>query len=240
MLKLIPISSNEKTGPIATTYRAGAYDPYATCPTTCPLLPTLQPKQTTAHEIDQEYLSALRQAVPKHGQAWTYSHFHHTQLPITDTGTIINISTDSVAEALTAISHGYPTVLAAPHTWHHATPKYPTEAPIKFVECPANLNPRIQCSNCGNGRPLCARPHRNYIVVFPGHGSTKKVLGTTNPTNGCYGLHGNTRIHWKHLTQKTQGPNDAELLTHWVKNLPYKSLLRHHIVGDLGLQPIQP
>ena len=239
MLKLIPQSWNLKTGPIATTYRSAPNNPYGTCPSTCPLLPVLQPKQETAHEIDNDYLIALQKAVPRYGQAWTYSHFHYSHLPITDTGTIINVSTDSVAKALTAVSHGYPTVLAAPQSWHRATPKYPTETPVKFVECPANLNIRIKCSNCGNGRPLCARPNRDYVVVFPGHGSKKAVIGTPNPTGGCYGLHGNTRIHWDALSKRQQqDPPDHERLTHWVKTLPYRSLLRHHIVGDLGrIQP---
>ena len=238
MLKLIPQSSNLKTGPIATTYRSAPNNPYGTCPSTCPLLPILQPNQTASQEIDNDYLIALQKTVPKNGYSWTYSHFSYSLLPRPTTGTIINVSTDSVAKALTTISHGYPTVLAAPHTWHRATPKYPTEAPIKFAECPANLNPRIKCSNCGNGRPLCARPDRDYVVVFPRHGSSKTVVGTSNPTGGCYGIHGNTRIHWDKLSKKQQDPPDYELLTHWVKTLPYRSLLRHHIVGGLGrIQP---
>lgn len=235
MLKLVPLSGNRKTGPIAVTYRTSPNNNYGTCPTSCPLLPILQNEETTAHEIDQDYLSALRQAVPKRGQAWTYSHFPYQQLPITDTGTIINISTDTLAEALTAKAHGYPTVFAAPANWKNAAPKYPMGGPTRFVQCPAVSNDRINCRNCGNGRPLCARPERDYVVVFPGHGSRKKVIGTENPTGGCYGLFGRTRTIWNRTAKQHQDASDPELLLAWTKTLPYGSYLRHHVVGDLGL-----
>jgi hypothetical protein len=32
--------------------------------------------------------------------------------------------------------------------------------------------------DCGNGRPLCARPERDYVVVFVAHGTSKKQVGT--------------------------------------------------------------
>ena len=77
-LKLINQSSNRKTGAIATTYRAGS-SMYGSCPATCSLNPD---GDNSAKEIDQDYLTALRKAVPKKGQAWTYSHFDYKDIPI--------------------------------------------------------------------------------------------------------------------------------------------------------------
>ncbi len=74
-LKLINQSSNRKTGAIATTYRAGS-SMYGSCPASCSLNPDAD---NSATEIDQDYLMALRKAVPKKGTAWTYSHFDITR-----------------------------------------------------------------------------------------------------------------------------------------------------------------
>lgn len=231
MLTLIERSEASKLGGVATTYRSGHTNRFATCPTSCPLLPLHNPASST---IDKPYLEALLHAVPKRGLAWTYTHFPANEIPITTTETIINVSTDTLETATHSFSSGYPTVYAAPYQWLKNVPKYPTEQPIRFVECPANLNKRITCRNCGNGRPLCARPDRDYIIVFPGHGVKKKLVGTSKSTGACYGAYGPTGWQWHKATGKSQDRPDEELLTDWVKTLPYGSYLRHHIVGDLG------
>lgn len=231
MLTLVDRTEASKLGPIAATYRAASTNPYGTCPSSCPLLPLHKPAAST---IDLKYLHAVLKAVPKKGRAWTYTHFHHSQIPHDHSRTIINVSADRLDQAVEAHLAGHPTVYAAPHHWTRATPKYPTEAPIRFVECPANLNRRITCSNCGNGRPLCARPERDYVIVFPGHGSRKKVVGTNKATGACYGALGPVKRAWNRASEKNQDRPDEELLLGWVKTLPYGSYLRHHIVGDLG------
>lgn len=231
MLTLVKSSEASKLGGIAATYRAGATNIFSTCPTSCPLLPLHQP---SANQIDQPYLEALIQAVPKKGLAWTYTHFHHSNIPLNTEGTTINVSTDTTEQAIEAFTAGYPSVYAAPFSWFKQVPKYPTPQPIKFVECPANLNTRITCRNCGNGMPLCARKDRSYIIVFPGHGTKKKYLGTPTTAGSCYGAFGPVRHAWNRVNKKTQDRPDPELLIDWVKTLPYRSFLRHHVVGDLG------
>ena len=39
MLKTVAVTSNRKTGPIATTYRSGVHETYGTCPRSCSLHP---------------------------------------------------------------------------------------------------------------------------------------------------------------------------------------------------------
>lgn len=234
MLTLVNRTEASKLGPIAATYRAASTNPFGTCPASCPLLPL---HKQTSNILDIDYLHAVSKAVPKKGLAWTYTHFHHSQIPHTDTGTIINVSTDSLDQAVETQIHGFPTVYAAPSNWTRNVPKYPTEAPIRFVECPTNRNSRITCSNCGNGRPLCARPERDYIIVFPGHGTKKNSVGTNHSAGSCYGANGPIRHVWNRTGEKIQDRPDEELLLDWVKTLPYKSYLRHHVVGDLGYAP---
>jgi hypothetical protein len=100
MLRTVPVTANRKTGPIAVTYRSGTHETYGTCPKSCALHPK---NETGADSIDAEYLAALRQAVPRNGQAWTYSHFPAELLPVPAAGeTVINASCDTMADALAA------------------------------------------------------------------------------------------------------------------------------------------
>lgn len=111
MLKTVKISGNKKTGPIAVTYRAGGHNVFGTCPKTCALNPQ---GDHAADLIDAGYLQALRQAVPRNGQAWTYSHFPAELLPVPAPGeTVINASCDTMADALAAVRAGRPAVVAA-------------------------------------------------------------------------------------------------------------------------------
>jgi len=94
MLKTIRQSSNKKTGPIATTYRAGQHHTFGTCPKTCALNPN---GQHAAALVDRDYLAAVYNAVPRNGQAWTYSHFGFENLPKPAPGkTTINYSADTI------------------------------------------------------------------------------------------------------------------------------------------------
>ena len=227
MLKTVPISSNRKTGPIAVTYRAGMHETYSTCPTTC----ALHPKSATgATLIDREYFDALRVAVPKRGVAWTYSHFDAALLPVPAKGeTVINASCDTVAQALRAVSLGRPATYAAPADTAQQWP--PRVEGVRFVRCPAELADKFTCDQCGNGRPLCARGERDYVVVFVAHGTGAKKVGTG--TGGCYAANGPTAIQW-HGTKKTGAVNDAQALRAFAASLPVGSKLRHHVAGDIG------
>jgi hypothetical protein len=171
----------------------------------------------------------LRHAVPRKGQAWTYSHFPAELLPAPAPGeTVINASCDTIPQALAAVAAGRPAVVAAPSgtVWPY------TLDGVRFVQCPAELAENFSCAQCGNGRPLCARGDRNYVIVFVAHGSGARLVGDDAP-GGCYGNGGPVRLAWE-STKKTGAQDDGAALAAFARSLPPGSLLRHHIVGDLG------
>jgi len=227
MLKTVKHSANKKTGPIAVTYRAGGHSVFGTCPKTCALNPQ---GNNAADLVDVDYLQAVRRAVPRNGQAWTYSHFPAELLPAPAPGeTVINASCDTIPQALAAVAAGRPAVVAAPSgtVWPY------TVDGVKFVQCPAELAENFSCAQCGAGRPLCARGNRDYVVVFVAHGSGARLVGDDTP-GGCYGNGGPVRLAWEKT--KTGGhQDDAAELLRFSRSLPPGSLLRHHVVGDLGL-----
>ena len=226
MLKTIRTSANRKTGPIAVTYRAGQHATLATCPKSCPLNPK---GDQGADLVDQDYLAAVRQAVPPRGQAWTYSHFPAELLPVPAPGeTVINASCDSIPQALAAVALGRPAVVAAPAgtVWPY------TAAGVRFVQCPAELADDFSCAQCGGGRPLCARGDRDYVIVFVAHGQAARLVGQ-DQAGGCYGTGGPVALAW-HGTRKAGAPDDSAAVVRFARSLPPGSLLRHHVVGDLG------
>lgn len=229
MLKTVPVSSNRKTGPIAVTYRSGVHETYGTCPKSC----QLHPKNSTGTEaVDEEYLQALSDAVPRNGIAWSYSHFPAEVLPKPKAGkTVINASCDSMEEAAHAVSLGRPAVLAAPvgTQW----PKQVND--VRFIRCPAELADNFTCRQCGNGKPLCARPDRDFVVVFVAHGTGAKKVGTGE--GGCYAASGPTAIQW-HGTKKKGLADDAKALKAFARSLPPGSMLRHHVAGDIGREVV--
>ena len=232
MLKTIRISANGKTGPIAVTYRAGAHHTFGTCPASCALNPQ---GAHGAELIDAEYLAALYDAVPPGGQAWTYSHFAFQHLPKPAPGkTTINYSADTMAQAVAAFRAGHPATVAAPAgtVWPY------TFEGVQFVQCPEQLSPAgsgFTCASCGNGRPLCARGEREYVIVFVAHGSgAAKVAAGMDDPGGCYAAQGHVAIAW-HTTRTTGAPDDAVAVAAFARSLPAESLLRHHIAGDIGL-----
>jgi hypothetical protein len=227
MLKTVAVSANKKTGPIAVTYRAGEHETYGTCPKTCGLHPK---SETGTAQIDQEYLAAISDAVPRGGKAWTYSHFDANALPVPVPGkTVINASCDTVAEALAAVAAGRPAVMAAPKDTADLWPQVVDG--VRLLRCPAELADNFTCHQCGNGDPLCARGNRDYVVVFVAHGPSAKRVGTGD--GGCYAASGPTAIQW-HGTKKTGAANDAEALRAFARSLPPGSFLRHHVAGDVG------
>lgn len=228
MIKLINNSTNRKTGAIATTYRAGGRDVFSTCPNTCALKPV---DKHGSNKIDQVYLKALKSAVVRGGVSWTYSHFKG--LPVNkENETVINQSTDTIKEALESFNGGKETVYTAPASM---TDKVDNIDGVKLVRCPAEYNDKINCRNCGSGKPLCARLNRSYIIKFVAHGNQKKKIGVKDFKGGCYANSGHTRFAWQD-TQKRNASSysDAERLTGWVKTLPHGTFIRHHIAGDIG------
>jgi hypothetical protein len=227
-LKTVRESSNSKTGPIAVTYRAGCASTYGTCPSGCGLHPSAD---QGAQEIDQEYMAALLDAVPAGGQAWTYSHFAPELLPKPAPGkTVINVSADTPDQAVHAWGLGLPVTVTAPVGANLARPV--VYKGVRFVQCPEQSGHVSSCQTCGNGRPLCARSERDYIIVFAAHGTGARRVGT-DQAGGCYAASGHVAIQW-HKT-RTAGPtNDAQQLREFAASLPAGSLLRHHVAGDVG------
>ena len=228
MLKTVQISSNKKTGPIAVTYRAGSCDTFSTCPKSCQLHPR---PETGAAKIDADYLAALLAAVPRGGQAWTYSHFPAELLPVAEPGqTVINASCDTMDAAVAAVEIGRPAVVAAPAgtEWAGGV-EYKG---VQFVRCPAELAESFTCQQCGNGRPLCARSNRDYVIVFVAHGPMAGKVGRET-AGGCYATSGPVAIQW-HKTRTAGAPNDAAELLRFARSLSPGSMLRHHVAGDIG------
>ena len=233
MLKTVAKSSNSKTGPIAVTYRAGEHATFATCPATCPLNP--KPADSSA-AIDLTYMRAVSRAVPPSGHAWAFSHFHWSRLPRPQAGrTVINFSADSMADAIACVKAGKPAVLAAvPADSRDEWPR--VEDGVKFVVCPEQLSSAgsgFTCQSCGNGVPLCARPKRDYVIVFLAHGTGRKLAEDATKSGGCYAASGPTAIQW-HGTRSAGRADDARALLTFAASLPAGSLLRHHIAGDFG------
>jgi hypothetical protein len=228
MLKTVTVSSNSKTGPIAVTYRAGSCSTYGTCPKSCGLHPAAD---QGAARIDKAYLAALLDAVPPGGQAWTYSHFAPELLPKPQQGkTVINASCDTPDQAVYAWGLGLPVTVTAPQGADLARPV--TYKGVRFVQCPEQSGHVESCAKCGNGRPLCARSERDYVIVFAAHGTGARRVAT-DQAGGCYAASGHVAIQW-HKTRTAGAANDAELLRSFAQSLAPGSLLRHHVAGDIG------
>ena len=131
-----------------------------------------------------------------------------------------------------AFELGRPAVYAAPL---ETADQWPQKIQgVNFVQCPAEKADNFSCQQCGGGRPLCARPFREFVVVFVAHGTGKKKVGK-DEKGGCYAASGPVAIQW-HKTRTTGAPNDAAALREFVRTLPHGSFLRHHIAGDCGLE----
>ena len=234
-LKTITKSSNKKLGGCATTYRAGSSGVYGTCPNSCPLKPE---DQKGTSQIDLEYLEAVKNGVPEGGVAWTYTHV--LNFPVIKTKpeqTCINVSTDTKQTAAYSFQAGMPTVVVVPAQDNAKVDKVQG---IRFVRCPAEYQEKITCDNCGGDIPLCARQDRDYIIKFTAHGAQQKKIElramNQKQTGGCYGNGGPVRLQWEKTKQATHELSDSEVLTRFVASLPRGTKLRHHVVGDIGLQ----
>ena len=234
MLKTVEISRANKTKGIAVTYRAGKNDMFGPCPSTC----KLNDSGKGASEIDQEYLDALLHAKPSRGLSFTYSHFDYKFWlhKMREVGkTVLNWSApDPVCAAVFSKQDKVPTVsvLKADH-WEKLGKKSFESCGAKFVRCPAEYR-NIGCNSCGNGSPLCARMDRDFIVGFTAHGSNKRKAADENTQGGCYGSQGNCRIWWSETSETVQDETDAEKLKRFVSGLPPRSIIRHHVAGDIG------
>jgi len=86
----------------------------------------------------------------------------------------INVSVETLADVDQALALGLDCVVVLPAGTGAGVTKTP--AGNKIDTCPATYNHKIQCSNCGKGRPLCLRKNRGRATGFPAHGSSKKSI----------------------------------------------------------------
>ena len=235
MLNCVETSRAKKTRGLAVTYRAGAGDMWGTCPDSC----ALKPLVTETSEIDREYEHAVRRAVPRKGQSFLYTHFNPALWgePNTAGRTVFNYSADSLESAAHHTESGIPSVavVSADYWADKSSDKVAMVGAVRGVRCP-NETLGVDCENCGNGKPLCARSDRDYFVVFTAHGAAKRAAGDPEAKGGCYAGGGKVVLHWRRLAQcDLPQEADAERVRRFALSLAPYSILRHHIAGDLGL-----
>jgi len=237
MLKTVEMSRATKTKGVAVTYRAGSGEKYATCPADC----KMNCSGKGAQKLDAEYLDALLDAVPRKGVSFTYSHFdplvYGWGKKLKEGKTVINFSTESPAAAAASIYNGVPSVVVLREDYWQDKKTQSAPFDVKIVRCPAEYREGFSCRDCGNGVPLCARLDRDYIIGFTAHGPSKRKAADPTIRGGCYADAGNCRIWWDE-TANAQQPDetDAEKVRRFAKSLPPRSIIRHHVAGDIGAE----
>ena len=231
MLKTVETSRAQKTKGLAVTYRAGSKEKFGTCPASC----ELNPSGCGASKVDQEYLNALSLAVPTKGVAFTYSHFSPIHW-IKKNGpgkTVINYSAKTATLAAKYIKMAVPTVATVALDFWNGRKSVDSDG-ARFVRCPAEYLPQFGCAQCGNGDPLCARLERDFVIGFTAHGVHKKKAANPDDPGGCYASGGNVLLHWEATADQSQDESDADKVTRFAKSLAPRTILRHHIAGDIG------
>lgn len=127
--------------------------------------------------IDRALVLKLAKAAKHLKAAWCFTHHLPTPANLetirasNSEGFTINLSTESRYTAAELHKQGLPVVCVVPED----APQAFTYEGVKFRQCPATLEDSvIQCRNCGNGTPLCARADRSFVVTFPAHGTRKR------------------------------------------------------------------
>ena len=125
--------------------------------------------------------------LPEPRAGWTYTHHDPTLAGNGEAiananarGFTVNLSGETLADADRLAALGVaPVTTLLPEGFEERTTHTP--GGLRVVTCPATIpaHPKskrepVTCANCGNGRPLCARPERPYAIGFPAHGSGKR------------------------------------------------------------------
>jgi hypothetical protein len=126
-----------------------------------------------------------------------------------------------------------PVVVNVKETFWKTNGKSETVNEFKIVRCPAEYN-NSNCRDCGNGKPLCSRINRDYAIGFTDHGIYKKKAGSDTEDGGCYATGGNVLLHWEATTKGAKTERDEIQLLKFAEELPFGTVLRHHIAGDFG------
>ena len=234
MLKTVEMSRATKTAGIAVTYRAGTGEKYGTCPASC----KMNCSGKGAEQIDAEYLDALLDAMPRKGVSFTYSHFDWKLWAdkLAPGKTVINFSTEAPLTAAAATLENVPSVVVLREDYWQGSKTQSAPFGVRIVRCPAEYRAGFSCRDCGNGEPLCARLDRDYIIGFTAHGPSKKKAADPTQRGGCYADAGNCRIWWDDTANGEQCETDAEKVRRFAKSLPPRSIVRHHVAGDIGAE----
>jgi len=89
-----------------------------------------------------------------------------------NSGFTINVSANTMDEAVAAFHAGLPTTVVVPRKF----PKDKIVAGVRIVVCPAQTleGKSINCLRC----QLCQKPDRDYIIGFRSHGTKAKIVPT--------------------------------------------------------------
>jgi len=86
-------------------------------------------------------------------------------------GFTINISTESLEDAVFNFKRGLPTVVVVPSDHTDSITKHDG---VNVVVCPAQTQDNITCEKCG----LCSQSTRKCIVAFKAHGTARKHVSS--------------------------------------------------------------
>jgi hypothetical protein len=73
---------------------------------------------------------------------------------------------------------------------------------------------------------------QNIIILIVG--TYKKKAGSETEDGGCYATSGNVKLHWEATANGAEAGKDEIQLLKFAQELPYGTVLRHHIAGDFG------
>lgn len=127
---------------------------------------------TESGGFDQAYLEILTEAAKEAGYAWIWGYTHNKvvwddDIPV---GYTMNASCETERDVQDAGLRGLPAVLSSDEYQHGDM-----IAGRRIVQCPATRSDKVDCSNCGGqAGPICARPDRETVVLFPLHGTAKR------------------------------------------------------------------
>ena len=141
--------------------------------------------QTPAkRQISVSKLRQLREATDHLGARWTYTHHKRSAANLRAVkysnamGFTVNLSTENRDDAAMLATKGHPVTCVVPED-AKANGRH---LGVRFVQCPATREgSTVTCETCGgcNGKPLCSKADRDFVITFPAHGSRSARVPAT-------------------------------------------------------------